>query len=357
MLQVQAFLAFMAQPRAWLDGLVVVAAELARHLARVVGAEAVANGLLRVLDVVAGLGLSDCMWLALVPADVAFKVLRSGVAAFCRISTAMPPSGWATTPLPGFPGPDMRCHRTSATTPSMRGTVMHDLRDHFIPRRRPRKRGARALGAVAAVVVSVGLTVGALGGAPGSAATASAGSHIRAADAALAKASAQVRARQYRRAVRSLASAARHTGSANTAAQALIGAPPTDPESDDPPGPPAVLAATKLDYRVSTGAVALLDDLRRPTVVRALRRTVRVAQVRRDEMLDEVIALPEEGDGADYADGLADTLGQYQREVDSLAAALDSFTLSPGARIGVTNALSRARATNAKMVEAFGGGE
>jgi len=242
---------------------------------------------------------------------------------------------------------------------------------NLLPHRRPphpdqRRRPKRILGVLLAAVVTIGLTANpgtagvARAGASGEVARAAASSlksEIRAADDSLARARRQIRAHRYYRAVRSLERVTKHTRRVNVAAQALIGAPPTDPESDDPPGPPAVLAATRLDYRVSTGATALFDGQRRDRLVRQLRRSVATAQRRRDALLDAVIALPAEGDGADYADGMADTLGQYDREVETISAALTTFALTAPARIGLTNSLARAEATRAKVNKAFGGGE
>jgi hypothetical protein len=188
-------------------------------------------------------------------------------------------------------------------------------------------------------------------------ATAPAPTQIQRADNAFARAVALIGAGHNGRARKRLAGVQRHTRRANVQAFQLIGAPPTDPESDDPPGPPAVLAAVKLDYRIATGAVALFNGRRQAALVLALRDTVRVAQVRRDVVLDKVIALPPEGAGSDYSDGMSDTLGLFTREVNTIATATTTFTLSASGEVGLNKALARARATKVKVDRAWGGGE
>ena len=74
-------------------------------------------------------------------------------------------------------------------------------------------------------------------------------------------------------------------------------------------------------------------------------------------MLDAVIALDPEGAGADYADGMADTLDGYIDEIENLSEALRVDRLSRAGRAGLSNALVRSQATQAKVNAAFGGGE
>ena len=179
---------------------------------------------------------------------------------------------------------------------------------------------------------------------------------IQAADASLAAAVANLRAGRYVKAMAKLTGVRRHTENANIAAQVLVGRPPADPESDDPPGPPAVIAVTRLDNRITKGAVALFNRRTNLNRVLSLRRTVGVAQQRRDLVLNKVIALPA-GKADDYADSMSDTLGIYSTEVKYITNALATFTLSSSGRTGLTNALARARATNAKVNRVWGGGE
>jgi hypothetical protein len=118
-----------------------------------------------------------------------------------------------------------------------------------------------------------------------------------------------------------------------------------------------VLAALRLDSRVTAATVPLFNGIRRPRVVRQLRLTVAAAQTRRDALLDPVLALPPEDAGADYADGLADTLGLFTREVKALRSALGGYRLTAPARGALTAAYRRAVATQAEMNAAYGGGE
>jgi hypothetical protein len=181
--------------------------------------------------------------------------------------------------------------------------------------------------------------------------------HITQADSAIARAVNRVHAHQYSRAKTALATARSHIKQANAGAMALIGAPPADPESDELPGPPAVLAVLKLDNRVVTKVVPLFNGMDRPGVLDALRSTLGVTQNRRVTVLTKVLALPPEGDGDDYADGMADTLPMYSHEVAVVAGGLQTFRLTPSGKDGLTATLRRARDAEAKMNAAYGGGE
>ena len=214
-----------------------------------------------------------------------------------------------------------------------------------------------ALGLMLTVAVSTGAGSASATTSPTAAAANPVTTHVKKADAALARAVQHIHAKKYAAARKDLTAVRSHTSKANAAAKALIGAPPTDPESDDLPGPPAVLAVTKLDTRISTGTVALFDHQTNAKLVHALRLTVQTAQVKRDSVLDPVIALPPEGEGGDYADGMADNLAMYNREVQTIQNALANFTLSQSGVDGLTNSLARAQATKAKVTKAFGGGE
>jgi hypothetical protein len=154
-----------------------------------------------------------------------------------------------------------------------------------------------------------------------------------------------------------LASLKKDLGQAHRAAIRQIGKPPTDPESDDPPGPPSVLAVLKLDHQVGPTLVPLFDRRRNVELVDALGAALNRAVNRRDGMLDRVIALPPEGAGSDYADSMADTLGQYTSEVKLLQGAVKNFTLTRLSKTALQSALDRVQKTKAKMDRAFGGGE
>jgi hypothetical protein len=174
---------------------------------------------------------------------------------------------------------------------------------------------------------------------------------------ALNAAATQIANRQFALALDSLSSLQVYLGRAHRAGMAQIGAPPTDPEEDTPPGPVSVLAVLDLEHRVTMRSVALFDGLRRNAVVRSLRETLWYDHHYRDAMLDVVIALPPEGAGSDYADGMADTVPSYVTEVNRVKTTLAQYQLTDSARLGLHRALDRIRATQAKVNEAFGGGE
>ena len=180
---------------------------------------------------------------------------------------------------------------------------------------------------------------------------------IQHARTALTKTQDQMAAHRYGRALDSLRVLRRNVAKANNAATGQIGLPPTDPESDDPPGPTAVFAVLKLDHRITMVLTPLYDGLGRLDVVSSLNSTLRRTHGRRDSMLDAVIALPAEGDRADYDDGMADTLTVYPSEEELIAAALQGDELINTARTGLTNALARVQATDKKVGAVWGGGE
>jgi hypothetical protein len=180
---------------------------------------------------------------------------------------------------------------------------------------------------------------------------------IRKARAALARAESRFALHQYGGGLIALDALRRAAGQAHSAAIAQIGKPPVDPESDEPPGPAAVLAVLNLEHRIAVRIPAIFNGMRRELVVSSLRHTLLVTHRRRDRMLDIVIALDREGAGDDYADGMADTLPAFAREVNTLQEGLDTYELTPSGRAGLIHALSRARATRNKVNAAFGGGE
>jgi hypothetical protein len=125
----------------------------------------------------------------------------------------------------------------------------------------------------------------------------------------------------------------------------------------DLPGPPSVFAALKLDHRVTMRLVPRFDALRRTDVVSSLNSTLTRTHRRRDGMLDAVIALPAEGARGDYDDGMSDTLGMYPAEAKRISSALQNDALIDSAHTGLTNALARVQATDAKVSVVWGGGE
>jgi len=216
---------------------------------------------------------------------------------------------------------------------------------------------ATALGITLTLVASVGVGPATADSTPTAATAKAANPHITWADAALARAVANIRAHQNARAAKALAAVRWQTGLANAAAIALIGAPPTDPESDDPPGPPAVLAALRLDNRMITGSVTQFSQTTKARLVYQLRLTLDAVQGRQNVVLNRVIALPPEGAGDDYTDGMSDTLAVYARQVKTISTALATFNLGPSGTAGLTEALATAKATQKKVNRAYGGGE
>lgn len=181
--------------------------------------------------------------------------------------------------------------------------------------------------------------------------------YVKRADAALAAATQHLKADHPVRSNRVLERLTINLRRAHVQATAQIGKPPVDPESDDPPGPPAVNAVVGLDHRIGVNLVPMVDGLRRPVVTEKLRVALWSADNRRDAILVKVIALPPEGDGDEYADGLADTLPRYGQEVSQLTTALASYQLTPAGTNVLHGALDRVKTTQRRMEAAFGGGE
>jgi hypothetical protein len=177
------------------------------------------------------------------------------------------------------------------------------------------------------------------------------------ANAALARATTQLRTGHPGQAIAALKDLTYQQWRAYSAAVKLIGAPPADPESDEPPGPPAVLQVLALEHRIGIQLVPLFNGRTRADVVHALRLALYRTQYRRGLLLNRVIALPPEDARSDYEDGMADTLGQYTQEVQQLSKAVATYRLTSAGRTGLRNALIRVRATKAKVDAAFGGGE
>jgi hypothetical protein len=178
---------------------------------------------------------------------------------------------------------------------------------------------------------------------------------IRLAEEALAEAKAQVAKRQLDEAITSLGAVRDNVEKAHTAGMAQMGKPPSDPESDDPPGPPSVIAVLGLEHRVATGVVPLFNGSKEEKAfVDALLNTLSVTYTTRDEMLNRVIGLDPEGAGADYADDVGDTGEVYTAEVKQITTALNQYQLSPSGQQALSDALTRVRATQAKVDKAFG---
>ena len=175
--------------------------------------------------------------------------------------------------------------------------------------------------------------------------------------AALAAAKLRLKKRRYAMALVSLKALRYNLGRAHGAGMAQIGRPPKDPESDEPPGPAAVMAVLNLEHRIMMEVVPFLNGMKTSGVIESLRFTFLTTHRLRNAMLSRVIALPSEGAGGDYDDGMSDTLDLYTSEVTLLTRALGLYKLTPAARVGLTNALARARATQTKVNTRWGGGE
>jgi hypothetical protein len=173
---------------------------------------------------------------------------------------------------------------------------------------------------------------------------------------ALARTVARLHRGDFRDAVDSLHTLRQRIGKANFAAKNQIGKPPTDPESDTPPGPPSVLAVTRLEHSVVITLLPRFDGMRRVGVVDALRLTLHAATVRRDNLIDAVVTL-RPGARGDYADGMADTLPWYPQEIRQLTDALSTFSLPAESRTALQNGRTVAQSSKSKMDAAFGGGE
>jgi len=166
---------------------------------------------------------------------------------------------------------------------------------------------------------------------------------------------------EYRQAVTSLRGVRRNMYRADKAARRQMNAP-APPEGEDADveetttGPDSVIAVLTLDATISQSLSGLFDTNSKGVVdglTHAMYRTLNA----RDRLLDSVIALDPEGAGADYADGMADTVDGYADEVATVTEALADDSLSTGGRKVLTKALTQVQATNAKVVAAFGGGE
>ena len=227
---------------------------------------------------------------------------------------------------------------------------------------RRRSGGRLAVAALAGVSLGLGAVTPAAGAtvappATAVAAPAAPGTDLQKAKAALDAATAQLAADHPRRARQALKRLRADLSRTHEAAESLIGKPPTDPESDDPPGPPAVLAALRLDHRVSTRLVPAYDGLRRPRVLGSLTKTLATTYSHRDATLTEVIALPPEGAGDDYTDGMSDTLTQYSSEVAQLTTARDTYALTAAGSAALETSLTTVLATQEVVEAAYGGGE
>jgi len=181
-------------------------------------------------------------------------------------------------------------------------------------------------------------------------------SAVAKAKTALTTALTQMGSGHYRKASHQLNVMRHNTQVAHTKATGLIGSPPTDPESDDPPGVTAVLKVGALEHKVATALVPLFSEQSGHRLGRPLSRGLKQAVACRDAMLSKVIAL-KPGKRDDYVDGLSDTLSTYDKELTAISSELAAGGLTDAGRTTLTRARNVVSATQAAMQKVFGGGE
>jgi hypothetical protein len=180
---------------------------------------------------------------------------------------------------------------------------------------------------------------------------------IRRTQKAFALTKEEIKAHRFRKAAGALQVVRDKGINAHVEAMGQIGLPPSDPEEDVPPGPVSVIAVLELDHKITLGAVALFRGTRNHRVVSAMRSALSSIHTKRDQMVDQVIGLDPEGDGADYVDDMTDMVVTFKSEVKSILAALDRHGISKAGRRGLNRALIRVRETQTKMKKAYGGGD
>lgn len=150
---------------------------------------------------------------------------------------------------------------------------------------------------------------------------------------------------------------AKESARAHRQAIGLIGEPPTDPESDDVPGPPAILKMIRLDHKATMSLVPHLDGQTATGTVAALRKALQVTHTQRNRMIAQVTGLPPEGTGSDYADSMSDVLGIFPKELTLIDTGLGSYTLTDVGRTSLSATRERVAAADEMMNGAYGGGE
>ena len=178
---------------------------------------------------------------------------------------------------------------------------------------------------------------------------------IKRAELSLDATSQSLARREAVKAVASLASLRLSLVDADKAARRQMSAKP-DEDAETTPGPDSVVAVLTLDQTAIT-TVSGLFNRRTGVLVQNLASALVAAMNNRDRLLASVIKLNPEGAGADYADGMADSVGSYDDEVANLSEALADDQLSPVARSTLTVALTRSKAARTRVTKAFGGGE
>jgi hypothetical protein len=143
---------------------------------------------------------------------------------------------------------------------------------------------------------------------------------------------------------------------ADKAARRQMKAAPADEDAETTPGPDSVIAVLTLE-QTSITTISDLFNRRTGVLVNSLASKLVAALNDRDKLLTSVIKLNPEGAGADYADGMADSVESYDDEVANITEALADDQLSPVGRSALTAALTQSKAARSKVTKAFGGGE
>jgi hypothetical protein len=180
---------------------------------------------------------------------------------------------------------------------------------------------------------------------------------VRKATKALANAALHRKLGQFRKARYSMLSLSIWLQRAHKAGMAQIGAPPTDPESDIPPGPDSVIAVFALEHAVVVRVTAMTDRL---TVGIRVKAVLYDATSLRTIMMTKVVNLvlkDPEGAGGDYSDGMTDTVPIYPAEVTAVKKELTTGSLTTTNRQTLTVVLARSKATVTLVNKGFGGGE
>src|SRR6185312_11118364 len=94
---------------------------------------------------------------------------------------------------------------------------------------------------------------------------------------------------RYQKALEPLATLRRNVSKADAAGIVQMSTPPP-PEEDTPPGPASVIAVLDLEHDVDVGVARLFNGLRKTALVTALNDTIQLSQLKRNSMLDAVVA-------------------------------------------------------------------
>jgi hypothetical protein len=178
---------------------------------------------------------------------------------------------------------------------------------------------------------------------------------VRHTNAALGNAERRIASGRYSKAIRSLIAVRGHLARADRAARRQMHVVVSE-EAEATPGPDSVLAVLNLEQQ-AVMRIARLFNGHGGLLVNALGNTMAATQATRSRLLGTVIGLDPEEAGADYADGMADSLDAYATELATLNGALAGDRLSPAGTAALRAALDRSTAAQAQVTAAYGGGE